>query len=165
MKLQERTHFRVVLSALALAALFQLGDAMQVMALGLLRGIKDTKVPMWAAAISYWGVGLPVSYVLGFVVGTFFLVFSQTARFMRFDVDQRQVSSLLNLTSRFNPPWSPLAWAGIDMDDPAARPRPPSDDNDAIHLVRTGAATVAEAAAIASKSSTKSYVTDWTRTA
>jgi MATE family multidrug resistance protein len=54
---------------LALAALFQLGDAMQVMALGLLRGIKDTRVPMWAAAISYWGIGIPVSYGLGFVVG------------------------------------------------------------------------------------------------
>ena len=54
---------------LALAALFQLADAMQVMALGLLRGIKDTKVPMWAAAISYWGIGIPVSYGLGFKAG------------------------------------------------------------------------------------------------
>ena len=51
---------------LALAALFQLGDAMQVMALGLLRGIRDTRVPMWAAAFSYWVIGIPVSYVLGF---------------------------------------------------------------------------------------------------
>ena len=50
---------------LALAALFQLGDAMQVMALGLLRGIRDTRVPMWAAAFSYWVIGIPVSYVSG----------------------------------------------------------------------------------------------------
>ena len=35
---------------LAVAALFQLADAMQVMALGLLRGIRDTKVPMLAEA-------------------------------------------------------------------------------------------------------------------
>ena len=54
---------------LALAALFQLGDAMQVMALGLLRGIKDTRVPMWAAAVSYWAIGIPVSYELGFGLG------------------------------------------------------------------------------------------------
>jgi MATE family multidrug resistance protein len=54
---------------LALAALFQLGDAMQVMALGLLRGIKDTTVPMWAAAVSYWMIGIPTSYTLGFVLG------------------------------------------------------------------------------------------------
>jgi MATE family multidrug resistance protein len=51
---------------LALAALFQMGDAMQVMALGLLRAIRDTRVPMWAAAFSYWGIGIPASYVLGF---------------------------------------------------------------------------------------------------
>ena len=54
---------------LALAALFQLADAMQVMALGLLRGIRDTRVPMWAAAFSYWGIGIPVSYLLAFKAG------------------------------------------------------------------------------------------------
>lgn len=54
---------------LALAALFQLADAMQVMALGLLRGIRDTRVPMWAAAMSYWVIGIPSSYVLAFKAG------------------------------------------------------------------------------------------------
>lgn len=51
---------------LAIAALFQLADAMQVMALGLLRGIKDTRVPMVAAALSYWVIGIPSAYLLGF---------------------------------------------------------------------------------------------------
>jgi len=54
---------------LAAAALFQLVDAGQVMALGLLRGVQDTRVPMIMAAISYWGVGVPASYVLGFPLG------------------------------------------------------------------------------------------------
>ncbi|VDC33079.1 MATE family efflux transporter [Pseudogemmobacter humi] len=54
---------------LALAALFQLADAMQVMALGLLRGIRDTKVPMWLAAISYWVIGIPSGYLLAFPMG------------------------------------------------------------------------------------------------
>ncbi len=54
---------------LAVAALFQMADAMQVMALGLLRGIHDTKVPMIAATISYWLIGIPAGYVLGFVFG------------------------------------------------------------------------------------------------
>lgn len=54
---------------MAVAALFQLGDAMQAMALGLLRGVQDTKVPMWIAAFSYWIVGIPVSYVLAFPLG------------------------------------------------------------------------------------------------
>ena len=51
---------------LAAAALFQLVDAAQVMALGLLRGVHDTRVPMVIAALSYWAVGVPISYVLGF---------------------------------------------------------------------------------------------------
>lgn len=54
---------------LALAALFQLFDAMQVMALGFLRGVQDTRVPMWLAAVSYWGIGIPSSYVLAFPLG------------------------------------------------------------------------------------------------
>jgi multidrug resistance protein, MATE family len=54
---------------LVLAALFQLADAMQVMALGLLRGIRDTRVPMALAAVSYWVIGIPTSYVLAFPLG------------------------------------------------------------------------------------------------
>ncbi|MGL4238754.1 MATE family efflux transporter [Tabrizicola sp.] len=54
---------------LMLAALFQLADGMQVMALGLLRGVKDTRVPMWLAAASYWLIGIPCSYVLAFPLG------------------------------------------------------------------------------------------------
>jgi len=54
---------------LAAAALFQLVDAGQVMALGLLRGVQDTRVPMVIAAISYWAIGVPASYGLGFTLG------------------------------------------------------------------------------------------------
>ncbi|MFT4618743.1 MAG: MATE family multidrug resistance protein [Sulfitobacter sp.] len=56
-------------SLLAVAALFQLADGMQVVALGLLRGVQDTRVPMWMAAFSYWGVGAPAGYVFGFTLG------------------------------------------------------------------------------------------------
>ena len=44
-------------------------DAMQVIGLGLLRGVQDTRVPMILAAISYWVVGMPVAYGLAFVLG------------------------------------------------------------------------------------------------
>ena len=54
---------------LAAAGMFQLMDAAQVMALGLLRGVQDTRVPMIIAAVSYWGVGIPSSYILGFTLG------------------------------------------------------------------------------------------------
>ena len=54
---------------LAVAAVFQLVDGGQVVAIGLLRGVHDTTVPMVIAIISYWPIGLGASYVFGFVVG------------------------------------------------------------------------------------------------
>ncbi|WP_045391993.1 MATE family efflux transporter, partial [Falsirhodobacter sp. alg1] len=54
---------------LALAALFQFGDAMQAVAIGLLRGMRDTRVPMLLAVISYWAIGLPAGYILAFPLG------------------------------------------------------------------------------------------------
>ena len=51
------------------AALFQFADGAQVMALGLLRGVQDTRVPMIYAAISYWAVGMSASYALAFPLG------------------------------------------------------------------------------------------------
>lgn len=54
---------------LAAAALYQLVDAAQVQAIGLLRGMRDTRVPMIIAALSYWALGIPASYVFGFVFG------------------------------------------------------------------------------------------------
>ena len=56
-------------SLLAMAALFQLVDGAQVIALGLLRGVQDTQIPMIFAAISYWAIGVPCSYFLGFTLG------------------------------------------------------------------------------------------------
>ena len=56
-------------SFLIVAAVFQLTDGAQVMAMGLLRGVQDTRGPMLIAAFSYWGVGLPTSYLFGIVLG------------------------------------------------------------------------------------------------
>ena len=52
-----------------IAAAFQAGDALQVVALGLLRGLKDTHHPMIIAAVSYAVIGVPSSYLLGFTFG------------------------------------------------------------------------------------------------
>ncbi len=56
-------------SFVIVAALFQLVDGLQVLALGLLRGVQDTTVPMIMATISYWVIGLPASYLLAFRFG------------------------------------------------------------------------------------------------
>jgi len=54
---------------LAFAAAFQLADAAQVLALGFLRGVHDTRVPMWIASFAYWAVGIPTSWFLAFRAG------------------------------------------------------------------------------------------------
>ncbi len=59
----------VGIGLLVMAALFQLVDGAQAVALGLLRGVQDTTMPMIFAAISYWVIGVPCSYLLGFTFG------------------------------------------------------------------------------------------------
>ena len=51
------------------AAVFQLADSLQAIALGLLRGVQDTRVPMGLTAFAYWVIGLPSSYLLAFPLG------------------------------------------------------------------------------------------------
>ncbi|MCP8883609.1 MATE family efflux transporter [Devosia sp. XJ19-1] len=53
---------------LAIAGLFQLVDGAQVWAAHSLRGLSDTKVPMIMAIFGYWCVGLPVAWLMGFVL-------------------------------------------------------------------------------------------------
>jgi multidrug resistance protein, MATE family len=53
-------------SFLTVAALFQLVDAAQVVGLGMLRGLQDTRVPMVYAAFGYWAIGLPLGATLAF---------------------------------------------------------------------------------------------------
>jgi MATE family multidrug resistance protein len=54
---------------LLFAAVFQISDSTQAIGAGLLRGIKDVRVPTYLVAIAYWVVGLPVGYLLAFKLG------------------------------------------------------------------------------------------------
>ena len=54
---------------LVYAAAFQMMDAGQVLALGLLRGVQDTAVPMAIAAVAYWLIGVPAAWYLAFRAG------------------------------------------------------------------------------------------------
>lgn len=49
-----------------LAGLFQFSDGIQVAANGALRGLKDTRVPMFITTFAYWGVGMGTGWWLGF---------------------------------------------------------------------------------------------------
>jgi MATE family multidrug resistance protein len=54
---------------LAVAAAFQLFDGLQAIGGGLLRGLKDTRMPMLFALISYWAIGMSAAYVFAFPAG------------------------------------------------------------------------------------------------
>ncbi|MEP6949039.1 MAG: MATE family efflux transporter [Ginsengibacter sp.] len=48
------------------AAVFQISDATQAIGAGLLRGIKDVKIPTLYIAIAYWVVGIPLGCLMAF---------------------------------------------------------------------------------------------------
>jgi multidrug resistance protein, MATE family len=50
---------------LRVASMFQIVDGIQVIASGALRGIKDTRVPMWIGIFAYWGIGMTCGYWFG----------------------------------------------------------------------------------------------------
>ncbi len=47
-----------------IAAVFQISDTIQVVALGALRGMQDVKIPTFITFIAYWVIGFPISYYL-----------------------------------------------------------------------------------------------------
>ncbi len=49
---------------LAIAAVFQIADGLQVTAAHALRGLQDTRVPLVIAAIGYWGIAFPTAGLL-----------------------------------------------------------------------------------------------------
>jgi len=51
---------------LIIAALFQLFDGLQVTVIGILRGVEDVKVSTWVTLVGYWGIALPLAYLLAF---------------------------------------------------------------------------------------------------
>ncbi len=52
-----------------MAAIFQLSDGLQVSGFGALRGLKDTKIPMYVNLVAYWLIGIPFAYYMGFIAG------------------------------------------------------------------------------------------------
>lgn len=51
---------------LGYGALFQIADVLQVVAISALRGYKDTKLPMYIMLSSFWGIGMPLGYILAY---------------------------------------------------------------------------------------------------
>jgi MATE family multidrug resistance protein len=58
----------VAVGLIPLAGVFQVFDGTQVVGGGILRGLGETKVAMLVNLLGYWFFGLPLSYLLGFVL-------------------------------------------------------------------------------------------------
>jgi MATE family multidrug resistance protein len=55
-------------SLLWIAAAFQIFDGVQTVCTGALRGLGETRAPMWANFLGYWILGLPLGLILCFVL-------------------------------------------------------------------------------------------------
>ena len=62
----DRGVIRASVALLAIAAVFQLFDGLQIVCAGALRGAGDTRTPMLCNLVYYWLIGLPVGYYLCF---------------------------------------------------------------------------------------------------
>ncbi|MGH8595214.1 MAG: MATE family efflux transporter, partial [Gammaproteobacteria bacterium] len=56
-------------SLLMISAFLHMGDGTQSAAAGALRGLKDTRIPMFINGAIYWGIGFVVAYVVGIRLG------------------------------------------------------------------------------------------------
>jgi MATE family multidrug resistance protein len=54
---------------LPIAGVFQIFDGLQAVAIGVLRGLGDTRVPLIVNIVGFWVIGIPVSLLLGFGLG------------------------------------------------------------------------------------------------
>lgn len=88
-------------SLLLIAAMFQLSDGLQVVGLGILRGLNDVKFPTYMTVIAYWVIGLPISYILAFPMnmgthGVWYglltgLTIAAVALYLRFDLVSKRI--------------------------------------------------------------------------
>ena len=53
---------------LIIGAAFQISDGLQAVGLGVLRGLKDVKIPTLVTFVSYWLIAIPAAYLLGFTL-------------------------------------------------------------------------------------------------
>ena len=86
----------IAISLLLMAAIFQIGDGVQIGATGVLRGYRDTRVPMAINIFSYWFLAFPLAYLAaityrlppqyvwaGFVLGLSVAAILLTVRYLR----------------------------------------------------------------------------------
>lgn len=63
-----RTIITLAIIVLAINGIIQIIDAFGVVITGALRGLHDTKIPMFITIIASWLISIPVGYILGFIL-------------------------------------------------------------------------------------------------
>ncbi len=91
---------------LIIAGFFQLFDGTQAVGLGILRGMSDVNTPTFIVFFSYWIVGLPLGWVMGFRLGlglqgiwyglTIGLMISTTLLYLRYRAKSRHLKLAVN---------------------------------------------------------------------
>ena len=66
--IDDKTVISIASSLLIIAALFQISDGVQAVGIGILRGLTDVKIPTFITFTAYWIIGLPIAYLLGFIL-------------------------------------------------------------------------------------------------
>lgn len=64
--LQHPVILRYAAQFLSIAAVLQLTECIRLISLNILRGLKDTKVPLYISMVAFWLVAFPSSYLLAF---------------------------------------------------------------------------------------------------
>lgn len=62
---QDQAVIAIAAQLLIIAGIFQLFDGVQVVGLGVLRGMGDVNKPTLITFVSYWLIGLPIGYLIG----------------------------------------------------------------------------------------------------
>ena len=67
--IQDEAVLALAAPLMIIAGFFQLSDGMQVVCAGVLRGLKDVKIPSVLIFVAYWVIALPLGYWLAFPMG------------------------------------------------------------------------------------------------
>jgi len=66
--IEEQDVVKLASILLFMLAFFQIPDGLNVVVAGILRGLLDTKIPMIFYSIIFWGIMIPLAYILAFIL-------------------------------------------------------------------------------------------------
>lgn len=103
---EDRAVMEIATGLILLAGVLQISDSLQAISSGLLRGIKDVRIPTLYIGIAYWGLGLPIGSLLsfyfdmgatgiwiGFIIGLSMAALLLTLRFLKMTKSSKELAA------------------------------------------------------------------------